>query len=144
MAAAEALKIIVGSPDVSRSFLRFDLWNNDVMRLDVVRDPNCVVCGKRTYELLAHGVADAREEGSAIPLCVDGTFQVSPEQRAQIDLTAFAARLGEIGVVSHNDYLLRFDNGNASFSLFSDGRAIIRGAKNAAKARSIYTEYIGL
>ncbi|MDR1509277.1 MAG: ThiF family adenylyltransferase [Synergistaceae bacterium] len=142
--AVEALKIIVGSPNISRSFLRFDLWDNEVMRLDMVRDPDCAVCGKGEYELPPQGLTEGEEEERTIPLCADGTFQVSPKQRARIDLAAFAVRLEEIGMVSHNGYLLRFDNEEASFSLFDDGRAIIRDAKDAAKARSIYAEYIGL
>jgi adenylyltransferase/sulfurtransferase len=142
--AAEAIKIIVGSPDVSRQFFRFDLWNNEIMRLDMVRDPDCTVCGKGIYELLEMDAAESEEDGRAIPLCVDGTFQVSPKGRARIDLAAFAARLERIGLVSHNGYLLRFDDKETSFSLFDDGRAIIRGAKDTAKAKSIYAEYIGL
>jgi adenylyltransferase/sulfurtransferase len=142
--AAEAIKIIVGSPNVSRSFIRFDLWNNEIMRLDVVREPDCAVCGKGIYELLARCEAKTGEDERAVALCADGTFQVSPERRARIDIAVFAARLEKVGAVSHNGYLLRFDNSETSFSLFSDGRAIIRGAKDAAKARSIYAEYIGL
>jgi hypothetical protein len=43
-----------------------------------------------------------------------------------------------------NKYLLRFDGGPISFNLFSDGRAVIRNARDESHARQIYSEYIGI
>jgi adenylyltransferase/sulfurtransferase len=142
--SAEALKILTGSPSVSRLLLTFDLWNGVFERFEIMRDPDCAVCGKRTYETLARGAKHGDEDWSVTPLCTEGTYQVSPWRRAQIDIAGMATKLGKIGAVSHNGYLLRFDNEDVSFSLFCDGRTVIRGVRDESAAKSVFAEYIGL
>jgi adenylyltransferase/sulfurtransferase len=138
--AAEAVKILIGSKDVSDKYLSIDIWNNAFDSVTILKDENCPVCGKGEYALLDAGVP----EDTVAPLCTPGSFQVSASVKADIDLEAFAERLSAIGRVMHNPYLLRFDAGDISFNLFKDGRAVIRGAKDEARARAIYSEYIGL
>ncbi|MDR2610176.1 MAG: ThiF family adenylyltransferase [Clostridiales Family XIII bacterium] len=138
--ATEAVKILIGSEDVSHRYLSVDLWNNAFDSVTILKDEDCPVCGKGEYALLEAGVP----EDTVTPLCTPGSFQVSAAAPIGIDLDAFAQRLSAIGLVMHNPYLLRFDAGPVSFNLFKDGRAVIRGAKDEAHARTIYSEYIGL
>jgi adenylyltransferase/sulfurtransferase len=138
--ATEAIKILIGSEDVMTDYLSIDLWNNAYDSVKILRDPACPVCGKNEYALLDAGAP----EDSVTALCTPGSFQVSPSSPAEIDLDAFAGRLSAIGLVMHNPYLLRFDGDGISFNLFRDGRAVIRGARDEAAARTVYSEYIGL
>jgi adenylyltransferase/sulfurtransferase len=138
--ASEALKILTGSPAISGNFLYFDLWKGVFVQDDAVRDPDCDVCGKGVYELLERNDDDEH----VIPLCTPESYQISPKRRARLDLASFASRLEKIGLVSQNGYVLRFDGKGASFTLFEDGRAVIRNAKDEAGAISVYAEYIGL
>jgi len=138
--AAEAIKILIGSKDASRRYLAIDLWNNAFDYVEIERDPECPVCGKKNYSMLSA----VQEDDAVVPLCTPGSFQVTPAAKGEIDLGAFAERLSPIGLVMHNPYLLRFDSGDISFNLFNDGRAVIRGARDEAAARSIYSEYVGL
>ncbi|MCX7666877.1 MAG: hypothetical protein N2112_15190 [Gemmataceae bacterium] len=51
------------------------------------------------------------------------------------------------GTVSFNKFLLKFqvnDNGSGyEFTIFPDGRAIIKGTDDTEKARTLYAKYIG-
>jgi adenylyltransferase/sulfurtransferase len=138
--ATEAIKILMGSDDVSDKYLSIDLWNNAIDSVTILKDENCPVCGKGEYAMLNAGASG----DEVTPLCTPGSFQVAANAPADIDLEAFAERLSGIGLVMHNPYLLRFDGDAVSFNLFKDGRAVIRGAKDEAHARTIYSEYIGL
>jgi adenylyltransferase/sulfurtransferase len=139
--AAEAVKILIGRMGRDDpNYISIDLWNNAFDAIRVERDPDCPVCGKGIYEFLEKEADD----DALLPLCADGSFQITPTTRGAIDLDAFAGRFSAIGHVIHNPYLLRFDNESVSFNLFRDGRAVIRNARDAADARRIYAEYIGL
>jgi adenylyltransferase/sulfurtransferase len=80
--AAEALKIMIGSPDAMCDFLNFDLWTGKFEKSPAERDPDCPVCGKGIYELLDAGAP----EEYVLPLCAEGSFQITPQRRAEIEL----------------------------------------------------------
>jgi len=52
-------------------------------------------------------------------------------------------RLRAVGEVVANDYLVRFRSNGAELVVFGDGRAIVKGVKDAAEARSVYARYVG-
>jgi adenylyltransferase/sulfurtransferase len=138
--ATEALKILLDAPTVSSDFVRFNAWDGSFKRIMTQRDPDCPVCVKGIFEALESEPAT----DPVTPLCTEGNFQVSPNLSAELEIASFACRLEKIGSVVHNPYLLRFDGEGVSFTLFKDGRAVIRGVADAAAARSIYSHYIGL
>jgi adenylyltransferase/sulfurtransferase len=45
--------------------------------------------------------------------------------------------------VRQNDFLLRFRVAPYEMTVFADGRAILKGTKDPAVARSLYARYIG-
>jgi len=45
--------------------------------------------------------------------------------------------------VRQNGFLLRFRADNYEVTVFSDGRAVVKGTKDPAVARSLYAKYIG-
>lgn len=45
--ALEAIKLLIGSPDVRRTLLSIDLWSSSFRQIEVSKDPDCPVCGGR-------------------------------------------------------------------------------------------------
>ena len=58
-----------------------------------------------------------------------------------------AGVLKQSGTVSYNKFLLKFnlvENGDPyEFTVFPDGRAIIKGTSDTDRARTLYAKYIG-
>jgi adenylyltransferase/sulfurtransferase len=48
-----------------------------------------------------------------------------------------------MGEVSYNRFLLKFNVENYEFTVFPDGRAIIKGTADVDKARTLYAKYVG-
>ena len=65
-----------------------------------------------------------------------------------VDLQGIAARLDGLGEVSVNEFLLRAElrDGDRPYeiTLFTDGRAIIKGTQEPDIARGIYSKYVGI
>jgi adenylyltransferase/sulfurtransferase len=66
---------------------------------------------------------------------------------AGIDLEEIAARLARHGDVRSNEFMVRAqltENGKAyEITLFTDGRAIVKGTGEEAVARGVYSKYVG-
>ena len=45
--------------------------------------------------------------------------------------------------MSYNRFMLKFDVDSYQFTVFPDGRAIIKGTNDTNKARTLYSQYIG-
>jgi len=137
---SEALKILVGDMrSLHRSLMQFDVWANDRQRIKLGRpDQNCKACGERIFEFL-----DAESQEFSAILCGRDAVQIAPSNASKLDLGDIASRLRLIFDVKENEYLLRFNPGENEVTLFSDGRAIVKGTDDVAVARSIYAKYIG-
>ncbi len=134
----EALKILVGSPEVRRTLLAFDIWTGDFDEMEVEKRPDCPICGREEYVYYGKG-AGMQSEG----LCGRDAVQIVPESPRRIDFDDFALRWQKCGAVEKKKFTIDLDLGDLSIKLFADGRAIIRGTTDTARARSVYTEYIG-
>ena len=140
----QALKILTGNfATVARTLLNLDLWNNEVLQLDVSLNRDCPCCGQRRFDFL-----DGKAGSSSTTLCGRNAVQLRRrEQAGDVDLAAVAARLSTAKDVTVNEFMLRarITEGDQSFelTLFPDGRAIIKGTDDVAAARSIYAKYIG-
>lgn len=137
--ASEAIKILIGSQEVSRQYLAIDAWDNTFDYIDVDKNPDCPVCGQKRYELL-----DRPGSSHAVSLCGNDSWQILPESRRSVDFDVLAGRLEKLGTVKVTKFLLNFQGQGVSFKLFPDGRAIINDVKDGTAARSVYAEYIGL
>ncbi len=134
----EALKWIVGARDkMRRSLLSCDVWNNEWSEVAAgAPRADCAVCGKRDFARL-------RGEGRPhITLCGRNSVQIH-ERARPLDLAAMEARLRPHGTVRRNELLLRFERGEHTITLFSDGRAIVQGTTDVAVARSLYARFVG-
>ncbi len=140
IAATEALKMTVSSPDTSslrRTLFSFDLWTNQHAEISASKPrPGCRTCGDREF---VHLAGEARPH---ITLCGRNSVQIHERQRP-IDFAEMDRRLQPHGLVRHNDFVLKFWHEPYEMTVFPDGRAIIKGTTDTAVARSLYARYIG-
>jgi molybdopterin/thiamine biosynthesis adenylyltransferase len=140
MQVAEALKLLTGRREaLSRSLVQLDLWSNErhAIKLGEPRS-DCRVCARREFKYL-----DAESGEFAAVLCGRDAVQISPSSPAGLDLDRLAGRLSSFADVKVNEYLARFSLDGHEFTVFADGRAIIKGADDVSAARSLYARYVG-
>lgn len=134
----EAIKILAGRRDVlARGLTVLDVWSNTWQTLSIPRVPDCPACGRRDFPFLA-----AKDTGTATSLCGRNAVQVSPPA-ATIDLAELERRLAPAGKVRRNEFLVRFEVESYELTIFPDGRAIVKGTSDPARARALYARYIG-
>lgn len=140
LAAAEALKLLVGAEDRLRvGLLWVDVWNNSFQQTPLTaRQPDCPTCGRGELRYLQ---ADSATRVAV--LCGRDAVQVRPAGAPRVRLEELAERLRGVGQVSVNEYLLRFRSGGLELTLFPDARAIVKGTSDPAVARGFYAKYVG-
>jgi len=136
--AAEAMKLLAGREEALHGrLISCDVWTGRFQSLHVARNPECRVCARREFTYL---------EGEAQPhitMCGRDSVQIHERNRV-LDLAALRARLAStISDVRHNEFLIRFRVPPYEITVFADGRAILKGSKDPAVARSLYARYIG-
>ena len=138
-ATAAAIRVIVGRFEAGDAWLNsLNAWTGKQRSVRVERDPDCTVCVKREFRYL-EGEAQAQ-----ITMCGRDSVQIH-ERNRKIDLGALGRRLNAVvSDVRQNDFLLRFRAAPYEVTLFSDGRAIIKGTRDPGVARSVYARYLGV
>lgn len=137
--SAEALKILIGSDDVRRELVTFDVWENYFEFVPVEKDPDCPVCGKKDYTFYGK-VSGSR----TATMCGKNSVQVIPQKDTEVNFEKYAEKLSSQGSVKYTQYTLDFSDGNIEIKLFKNGRAIIKNVNDEKKAKAVYAEYIGL
>jgi adenylyltransferase/sulfurtransferase len=136
--AAEGLKVLAGRTEAFLpGLVSVDLWSGafDVMDLRG-RTPWCPACTEARYDY-----AEAPGTSAAV-LCGRDAIQLRSEG-GPIDLASLAGRLRAAGEVTANEHLVRFRTGGAELVVFGDGRAIVKGVRDAVEARGVYARYVG-
>jgi adenylyltransferase/sulfurtransferase len=145
--AAEALKILTGNlMQVCPTMLSIDLASNRYSQLGVDRvweDADCRCCKQHDFEYL-----NGKAGSSATSLCGNDAVQLRHRQTTGgIDLEEIAGRLARHGKVRSNEFMVRAEvkeNGKVyEITLFTDGRAIVKGTGEERVARGIYSKYVG-
>jgi molybdopterin-synthase adenylyltransferase len=142
--AANAIKLLVEeiaehnpTQSVETRLVSFDVWSGQHHSIKVARDPECPVCVHHKFRYL---------EGKAQPhvtMCGRDSVQIH-ERNRNLDLALTAQRLASVASnVRQNDFLLRFTVAPHEITVFKDGRAIIKGTRDSAIARSLYARYLG-
>jgi len=136
--AGEALKLLSGTEsNLHGRLISCDVWSGHFQSVQPERNPKCRACGRREFSYL---------EGQAQPhitMCGRDSVQIHERGRT-LDLPALAQRLSStIPGVRQNGFLLRFRIAPYEMTVFCDGRAILKGTKDPAVARSLYAKYIG-
>jgi adenylyltransferase/sulfurtransferase len=148
--ASDALKLILGQEHLlANSLMDLDPWQDPPVhrRLDLGRPrPDCPACALRRFEFLDGA---GREDAA---LCGQDAVQVGEPADSPLDLARVRERLaphGDFALVG--DMLLRglfsaernHKGEPLALTLFSDGRAIVRGTTSSTRARTLYARYIG-
>ena len=145
--ATEALKILTGNLErVSPTMLNIDLWSNTALQLKMARAyeaGDCQCCKHRNFEYL-----DGKAGSTTTTLCGSNSVQLTHKQGGELlDFEALGARLSRHGKVVSNRFMVRADltdNGKPyELTVFTDGRAIVKGTKEGKVARSVYAKYVG-
>jgi molybdopterin-synthase adenylyltransferase len=137
--AAEAIKLLAGKPEaLNERLVSCDVWTGKFQSIRVARNPHCRACARREFVYLAG------EAQPHITLCGRDSVQIH-ERHRRLDLGELGRRLATAAAaeVRNNDFLLRFRVAPYEMTVFADGRAIIKGTKDPAVARSLYARYIG-
>jgi molybdopterin/thiamine biosynthesis adenylyltransferase len=135
---AEALKLLAGREEMLQGRLvSCDVWSGRFQSVRVSRNPECRACVRREFSYL---------QGEAQPhitMCGRDSVQIHERHRL-LDLGALRERLAPaVAGVRHNEFLLHFRVPPYEMTVFADGRAILKGTKDPAVARSLYARYIG-
>jgi molybdopterin/thiamine biosynthesis adenylyltransferase len=138
--AGEALKVLAGQMDaLLPGIVSVDLWAGTFEVMDLRgRPPWCPACTAGRYDYASGGAT-----GPSAVLCGREAVQLRPLAGGTVDLLALAARLRGSGEVLANEYLVRFRGSDAELVVFGDGRAIVKGVKDTAQARTLYAKYVG-
>ncbi len=141
--AAEALKILTGNLDaINKDLVYIDVWDNELRRFKIAKlkdTADCPCCKHRQFDWL-----DGKEGAHTTSLCGRNAVQIAHKSATGLSFAALAKNLeGVAGAVTHNRFLMKFTADGFDFTVFPDGRAIIKGTPDIDKARTLYAKYIG-
>ncbi len=136
--ATEAIRLLVGEPPRGE-LLVFDGWAGELQKIRVARRKDCPACVRGETEFLG-----ARRAQVIAAMCGSDTISIDPAHKGDIDLAGVESRLKRLGAVKSLGNILVFEADGARFTLFSDGRALIRGTDDPERARSLYAKYVGM
>ena len=136
--STEAIKLLIHQrAALHQRLISYDVWTNQYRAIRAARNPNCRACAQHNFRYL---------EGTAQPhitMCGRDSVQIH-ERTRRLDLPALHRALASTATeVRSNAYLLRFRINSYDLTVFPDGRAIIKGTKDPAVARTLYARYIG-
>jgi len=136
--STEAIKLLINQrAALHQRLISLDIWTNETRAIKVARNPNCRACAQKNLRYL---------EGAAQPhitLCGRDSVQIHERNRS-LNLQALHEALAKTATeVRSNPHLLRFQINSYQVTVFPDGRAIIKGTRDPAIARTLYARYIG-
>ncbi len=141
IAMTEALRLAVGQTP-SAGVLSLRVWEDGFRSRRLFSEarpsPACPVCaGVRFPALEGEGASEV------VKLCGRNSVQVAPAGRERPDFEALEERLSRVARVRRSSYLLSADLEDVSLTIFSDGRCVVRGTGDPARARTLYERYVG-
>lgn len=142
--ATEAIKILTGHLEaINRELVYVDVWENEFRRFKIskLKDKvDCPCCKQHNYEWL-----DGKMGAHTTSLCGRNAVQIAHRTSSQLNFQTLAEALqgATKGAVSHNKFMLRFTADGHEFTVFPDGRAIIKGTHDIDKAKTLYAKFIG-
>ena len=138
MQSTEAIKILTERwEDVIKEMRFIDIWVNNFDNLVIHPKENCTACKSHNYEFLNR---DAEE---AVYLCGKNSIQINPVN-TEVSMNSILNRLKTMGIeIKANSFYIKFYIEDIQFTLFYDGRAILKNITDVNKAKTIYAKYIG-
>jgi adenylyltransferase/sulfurtransferase len=142
--ATEALKWLSGNRQaVSDSVLSIDFWNNRIRQITLKPSiaPQCIACVNREFEFL-RGDALGSRDGT---LCGRNAVQINPpDETACVDLEVMRRRWKTLGRVQSTRFFARLHlDDSTHLTLFRDGRVVVQGTDDVARARTLVDRFVG-
>ncbi|MDB5326326.1 MAG: UBA/THIF-type binding protein, partial [Phycisphaerales bacterium] len=137
--AAAAIRILVGEPPVAK-LLTLNAWDWRFREIDLAdaKSAACPCCGHRRFEFLNSAAAPAAS------LCGRNSVQVRTHVSPNFSLDRTEAALRDRFDVHRTEYLISLDaEPGIGLTLFADGRALVHGTADPARARAIVSRYLG-
>lgn len=140
--AIEAIKLLSGRFEaLNKDLIMVDVWDWTFRQLRIANllgKVDCPCCQQRKFEWLEGSMGS-----HTTTLCGRNAVQVAARRPEPLDFPEMARRLGPLGDVRHNAFMLRFAAEGYEFTVFPDGRAIIKGTNDISKARTLYAQFVG-
>jgi molybdopterin/thiamine biosynthesis adenylyltransferase len=137
----EALRLAVGEPP-ARGVVALEIWEGGFRSRRLFADApsrsSCPVCAGTRFPAL-----EGEGASQVVKLCGRNSVQVAPAGRERPDFDSLEARLARLGPIRRSPQLLSADVEGVSLTIFSDGRCVVRGTGDPARARELYERYIG-
>jgi adenylyltransferase/sulfurtransferase len=134
-----ALRILLGSPLTLADLLCVDVWNGSFDFIKHKRNEKCPCCSLGNFEFL-----NAERISWTTSLCGRNSVQINPHGQVALDFASLRQRLEQVGHVSAKGLLIRFEADEGEMVIFPDGRGIVIGTTDQAKARTFYARYLGI
>ncbi len=136
----EALARAVGRPP-ARGMVVLSVWEGGFRsrRLFEAARPSrrCPGCSEGRYPAL-----QGEGESEVVKLCGRHSVQVACANTDRPDLGLLERRLSRVGPVRRSPHLLSADVEDVHLTIFFDGRCVVRGTTDPARARSLYQKYV--
>lgn len=129
-----------GGKAVSAELTRFDLWKNEFKKIPVkeISDLRCSGCHEGVFPYLS-----VQSGAQALKLCGRNAVQIQSEAGHGLDWNGLEKRWqGETQVQVGTDFA-RITIPDYELMLFRNGRVIVKGTEDLAKAKSLYSRWIG-
>ena len=135
----------------------FDIWKNELSKIKVNKNKNCVCCVKNNFEYLS-----GKKSSRIVKLCGDNIYQIKTRSIDKKQFNILKNKLKKIGKVGNErardlnassrsrehvelshvtdfGYCINFNN---TLTIFSDGRALVK-AKDEKEAKTLYSKFVG-
>ena len=132
--ASEALKLMIKKSNFETKLLFFDIWKNELEKIRINKDDNCICCAKNNFEYLS-----GKKANKIARLCGDGMYQIKANPIGKEQFNELKAKLKKIGKLADFFYCINFDG---KITIFKDGRALVK-AKDEKQAKAVYSKVVG-
>ncbi len=132
--AETVIRFLLGTPTrLTRHMMTIDLGEPEFLFTKLLKRDDCVVCS---------GLAEENLEASPTVtlLCGEHTANVLPFERLDLQLSQISARFPIERILATTDSVLVYREGPYTISLFRDGRLLIGGIDEDAKALMVATQ----
>lgn len=135
IAVGIAAKILLGE-EVKSELMFFDTKTLDFEKVEVPRREDCPACVRKEFTFLEKRIKIER-------LC-DGSIQVTPPERMEINFDELAKRLEKLGIeYMKTSQFIQFEDEDYEILIFQGGRMVVRGAEEEREAKNIFARYLG-
>ena len=135
--ATEAFKIMQGRQP-TKELLFIDVWQGEFQKITVRKNPECLACGRMDFEFL-----QAKKRKFAASLCGRNAVQIVPVKELKGGLADLRRKLSRLGDAAIMDGVLKFKTKGIDLTVFPDGRTIVGGTTDLAKAKTVFSKYVG-